>query len=155
MHAGTKLYKMPDTKDVEPEELFDGMNDARSSSWQFEDSLYIIDGKQLLVYDGETVKLVEGKIPTLTIAKKPNGGGTDFDALNLIQPKFTELFAGNGTAKDYHLSFSGLDDTEVTAKILDSNGDWADKKEGTDFTVNRETGVVTFNTAPGNSPVGG
>lgn len=155
VHAGTKLYKMPEEKGAEPEELYDGMNDARSSSWQFEDSLYIIDGKQLLVYDGETVKAVEGKIPTLTIAKQPNGGGTDYDSLNLIQPKFTELFAGDGSAKEYHLSFSGLDDTEVTAKILDSNGDWVDKKEGTDFTVDRETGVVTFNTAPSKSPVSG
>lgn len=155
IHAGTKLYKMPETKDAEPEVLYEGMNDARSSSWQFEDSLYIIDGKQLLVYDGETVKTVEGKIPTLTIAKQPNGGGKDYDALNLIQPKFTELFAGDGSSKDYHLSFSGLDETEVTAKILNSSGDWEDKKEGTNFTVNRETGVITFNTAPGNSPIEG
>lgn len=155
VHAGTKLFKMPETKDTEPEQLYEGMNDARSSSWQFEDSLYIIDGKQMLVYDGETVKPVEGKIPTLTITKQPNGGGTDYDALNLIQPKFTELFAGDGSSKDYHLSFSGLDDTEVTAKILNSNGDWVDKKENTDFTVNRETGVVTWKSAPGTSPVTG
>lgn len=155
VHAGTKLYKMPQTAEDTPEELFEGMNEARSSSWQFGDNLYIIDGKQFLVWDGEEVKAVEGKIPTLTIAKEPNGGGTDYDALNLIQPKFTELFAGNGSDKAYHLSFSGLDDTEVTAKILNSSGEWVDKKEGTDFTVNRETGVVTFNSAPGNSPVSG
>lgn len=155
VHAGTKLYRMPETRDAEPEELFDGMNEAHSSSWQFDDKLYLIDGKQLLVWDGETVKPVEGKIPTLTIAKEPNGGGTDYDALNLIQPKFKELFAGNGSAKDFHLSFSGLDATEVTAQIMDSNGNWVNKKEGTDFTVNRSTGVVTFNTAPGNSPVAG
>ena len=155
VHAGTKLYRMPEIKDSELETLYENMNDARSSSWQFEDNLYIIDGKQLLVYDGETVKAVEGKIPTLTIAKAPNGGGTDYDALNLIQPKFTELFGGTAGDRAYHLSFSGLDDTEVTAKVMNSSGDWVDKKEGPDFTVNRETGVITFNTAPGVSPVAG
>lgn len=155
VHAGTKLYKMPETAEAVPEEIYDGMNNARSLSWQFDEGLYIIDGKQLLVWNGEEAKPVEGKIPTLTIAKAPNGGGTDYDALNLIQPKFTELFLGTATDKAYHLSFSGLDDTPVTAKILNSSGEWVDKKEGTDFSVNRETGVVTFNTAPGESPVKG
>ena len=155
VHAGTKLYKMPQEAKDTPQELYSGMNQARSSSWQFGNKLYIIDGKQFLVWDGSSVKAVEGKIPTVTIAKEPNGGGTDYDALNLIQPKFTELFAGNGEDTAYHLSFSGLDSTTVTAKIMTSSGNWSDKKEGTDFTVNRTTGVVTFKTAPGKSPVSG
>lgn len=155
VHAGTKLYKMPATKDATPQVLYSGINDTRSYSWQFNDSLYIIDGKKMLVYDGSSVKAVVGKIPTLTIGKQPNGGGTDYDALNLIQPKFKELFAGDGTSKDYHMSFSGLDSTEVTVQIMESDGNWVDKKEGSDFSVNRATGVITFNTAPSKSPVTG
>ncbi|MBE5037262.1 hypothetical protein INF35_05635 [Subdoligranulum sp. DSM 109015] len=131
------------------------MADERSKSWEFGDKLYLIDGKQLVVYDGESVKAVEGYIPLLTIAKAPNGGGTDYEALNLLQPKFRERFAGTDTDKAYHLSFSGLDSTAVTAKILNSSGDWVSKTENKDFTVNRSTGVVTFNSAPGKSPVTG
>lgn len=43
----------------------------------------------------------------------------------------------------------------MTAKILDAEGNWVDKVENTDFTVDRERGIVTFTTAPGESPVKG
>ena len=131
------------------------MADSRSKSWEFDGKLYLIDGKQLVVYDGSSVSPVEGYIPLLTISKDPTGGGTDYEALNLLQPKFRERFLGTETATEFHLSFSGLDETPVTAKVMDADGNWVDKTENTDFTVNRETGVVTFNTAPGASPVTG
>lgn len=94
-------------------------------------------------------------IPTVTIAKQPNGGGTSYYALNLLQPGFIELFQGTDSDTAYHLSFSGLDSTTVKAWWLDSNGDWVEKTEGTHFSVNRATGVVTFTTAPGKSPLTG
>ena len=136
-------------------QLYDGMNDARSKSWQFGENLYIIDGKQLVMYNGTAVSAVTGYVPLVTISKDPNGGGTDYEALNLIQPKFRERFLSTESAKEFHLSFSGLDSTPVTAKVMNSNGDWVNKTEGTDFSVNRTTGVVTFNTAPGAPPVTG
>lgn len=150
IHSGTKLYKGETA-------LYSDMNDARSKSWQIEDNLYIVDGKALLVYDGTTVKKASdnGYIPTLTIAKAPSGGGEQYEPLNLLQPGFTELFAGTATDKTFQLSFSGLDSKAVQAWILNSSGDWVQKTEGTDFSVNRSTGAVTFTTAPGVSPVSG
>lgn len=150
IHSGTKLYKGETA-------LYSDMNDARSKSWQIEDSLYIVDGKALLVYDGTTVKKAsdDGYIPTLTIAKAPSGGGEQYEALNLLQPGFTELFGGTETDKTFQLSFSGLDSKAVQAWLLNSSGDWVQKTEGTDFSVNRSTGAVTFTTAPGVSPVSG
>ena len=149
-HSGTKLYKGETA-------LYSDMNDARSKSWQIEDNLYIVDGKALLVYDGTTVKKAsdDGYIPTLTIAKSPSGGGEQYEALNLLQPGFTELFGGTETDKTFQLSFSGLDSKAVQAWLLNSSGDWVQKTEGTDFSVNRSTGSVTFTTAPGVSPVSG
>ena len=38
---------------------------------------------------------------------------------------------------------------------MNSEGEWIDKKEGTDFTVDREKGIVTFSKAPGEPPVNG
>ena len=157
VHAGTSLYKIPAEGESVGDPLYSVANNALSKSWQFDDKLYIIDGKAILVYDGETVKPVSevAKIPLLTIAKEPQGGGTDYEALNLLQPKFSERFAGNGTDKVYNLSFSGLDETPVEVKIMTSAGTWENKTEGQDFTVNREAGQVTFNTAPAKSPVTG
>lgn len=141
----------------EYEKIYTGCADARSSSWQYGDKLYLVDGKALLVYDGEKVAPASenAKIPIVTIGKAPSGGGKPLDDLNLLQPKFTEQFLGTETDKVYQLSFPGLDAAAVTVKLLQVNGTWVDKKEGTDFTVNRTTGAVTFLQAPGKSPVTG
>ena len=159
IHAGTKLYH-GDTV------IYSNMKDARSMSWEFDKKLYIIDGKQMLVYykttdqNDEVVYNVEpvtndAYIPTVTISKDPSGGGTSYEDLNLLQPGFTEQFLGQAGVTQYTLSFEDLDDTEVTAQVLNAQGEWIDKVENTDFTVNRETGVITFSTAPGASPVTG
>lgn len=149
VHSGTKLYKGDD-------EVYAEANDERSQSWQFGDSLYIVDGKALLSYDGTDVKLASdgAKIPILTIAKTPTGGGTPFEDLNLIQPAFTELFAGTETDKVYSMTFAGLDSVDLVEK-LDSDGVWQPLSEGTDYTVDLAAGKITFTTAPGKSPITG
>lgn len=150
VHAGAKMYYNGVVK-------YSDANNARSRSWQFDNKLYIVDGKKLLVWDGAEVKPASeyAKIPTVTIAKAPNGGGTSYEDLNLIQPGFTELFAGTEGDTAYHMTFGGLDDTTVKAYILNSSGSWAEKTENTDFTVDRENGIINFTAAPGKSPVTG
>lgn len=158
IHAGTKLYHGDDV-------VYSDMNNVRSKSWQFNDKLYIIDGKKMLVYwqttaNDEITHHIEpvqnsAYIPLLTISKNPSGGGTSYEDLNLLQPGFKEQFLGQAGVVQYSLSFGGLDATAVKAEIMNANGDWITKTEGTDFTVNRTTGVVTFTTAPGISPITG
>lgn len=150
VHAGTKLY-------WGEEEIYGDMADARSSAWQFEDKLYIIDGAGLTVFDGVAAAPVgdDAKIPLFTIAKAPTGGGTQYENLNLIQPKFTEQFLGTEEDTQYHLSFTELDDAPVKVELLNAEGTWQEKTENTDYTVDREAGVVTFTEAPGKSPVAG
>ena len=150
VHSGTKMY-------VNNVVVYEGAADARSKSFQLNNKMYIIDGKKMLVYDGETLSPASSVsyIPTLTIAKAPSGGGTQYEALNLIQPGFTEKFQGTETDKEYQLTFGNLDTTTVEVKIMDGNGDFVEKTENTDFTVDRTTGIVTFTTAPGKSPVTG
>lgn len=104
-----------------------------------------------------TVKKVadEAYVPTVTIAKEPQGGGTSYESLNLIQPGFIELFSGKENVTAYQLSFKGLDATEVIVKLLDGNGNWVTKKEGTHFSVDRTNGIINFTSAPGPSPLTG
>lgn len=160
VHAGTKLYFTGGTQaggTPEGTELFSGMADARSSAWQFGDKLYIIDGAGLTVFDGTAAGPVgdAAKIPLFTIAKAPAGGGTQYEELNLIQPKFTEQFLGTEEDTQYHLSFAELDDAPVKVEVLGADGAWQEKAEDTDYTVDRAAGIVTFTTAPGKSPVAG
>jgi hypothetical protein len=149
-HVGTDIY-------LNDESIYSNANNERSKSWQFGDNLYIIDCKKILKFDGSTITPVEDSayIPTLTIGKQPNGGGTAYDDLNLLTPAFTEKFLGTASETAYHLTFGELDETTVLVKVMDSNGDMIDKTEGTDFTVDRENGIINFISAPGVSPVSG
>lgn len=149
VHSGTNLFKGDDL-------LYEDANDGRSQAWQFGNSLYIVDGKTMLVYDGTDIKPVSevAKIPVLTIAKSPTGGGTPFEDLNLLQPAFTELFAGTETDKVYSMTFADLDSVDKVEK-LDSDGVWQTLSEGTDYTADLVAGKITFTTAPGKSPVTG
>ena len=154
IHSGTKLYSA-DYDD--PTVLYSDANNARSRSWQFGDKVCILDGKALLIWDGTTVKKAseDATIPVVTIGKSPTGGGTAYYPLNLLGAGFTEQFLGTAADKDYQLSYTDLDDTEVKAEVLQSDGTWSTLVENTDFSVDRDTGIVSFNTEPGESPVTG
>ena len=154
IHAGTKIYEGDYDN---PTELYSDANNSRSRSWQFGDKVCILDGKALLIWDGTTVEKAStnAKIPVTLIGGNPAGGGTSYYALNLLSPGFTEQFLGTVGTTEYDLSYTDLDDTEVKAEVLQNDGTWNTLVENTDFTVNRETGVVTFTTAPGESPVTG
>ena len=157
IHAGTKLYRVVDGACTA---VYTDANDARSMCWEFDGKLVMADGKALLLYDGETVSRADadGKVPILTISRMPNGGGTSYEGLNLLQPKWEEDFLVDADHKDatqFELSFGGLDATAVQVQVMNSAGGWVNKTENIDFTVNRETGVITFLVAPGETPVSG
>ncbi|MEU1980222.1 hypothetical protein [Nocardia sp. NPDC019309] len=57
-----------------------------------------------------------------------------------------DFFNGDGKKKEFQLSRKELDEEPVTASW--DKGVNFNKVEGTDFTVDREKGTVTFNTAP-------
>ena len=154
VHAGTKLYYNGSV-------IYTGCADERGKSWQVAGKLYILDGKKLLCY-GEfdsvyTVKTVESiaYVPIVMINRTPTGGGTAYKPINLIGRFFTDRFKGEASTTTYQLSADSLDSDKVVVKLLNSSGDWVTKTETTHFTVNRTTGVVTFITAPGVSPISG
>lgn len=157
IHAGTKMYRVENGKCTA---VYSEANDSRSMSWEFDKKLVIADGKALLLYDGETVSRADanGKVPILTISRQPNGGGTAYEGLNLIQSKFEEDFLVDADHKDekvFQLSFGDLDKVEVKVQVMNADGGWVGKQEGTDFTVDRKSGTVTFTSAPGATPVSG
>ncbi|WP_312282044.1 hypothetical protein, partial [Oscillibacter sp.] len=155
VHAGTMLYLW--TPEAEWTELAADMADAFSGAFRFEDKLYLLDGTHFRVYDGENLKLVNAEpyVPTVIISRAPSGGGTAYEALNMIGTKWTETFLGKAGDTVYQMTTTELDSTPVTAEVLSSGGDWIKKTEGTDFTVDRAAGTVTFTVAPGVTPVTG
>lgn len=158
-----KIYKTSSTTSVElaksVKSLYSGVKDDISISIPFSNKLYILDGKALLCYDGYSVNAVNdiAYTPKLTISKDPKGGGTDFEAINLIQPGFTEEFyvKTGTTASQFQMTFGELDETEVKAWVKNSNAEWVRKYENTDFTVDRIMGIITFTSAVSAAPVEG
>ena len=153
IHAGKNLY-------IDGKIIWSGMKDDKSTAQIVGEKLYIFDGEDPIVCDGEDAFLLsdEAYVPTVYISKEPSGGGEAYEDINLISDKFTDGFfisEANKDVTEFQLSFAELNKTKVTAKVLDENGNWVEKIEDVDFTVDRETGTVTFGTAPGQSPVAG
>lgn len=168
IHAGTNLYELPINNGIFSTEgvlLREGLANKRSVAFQKNQRLWILDGKQYLVYGEFTeasiksfkVKTVEeiAYTPKTIISIKPDGSaGTAYDNFNLLSAKRTNSFIGVASETVYKLDSDNLDSTPVTARKL-SGADWVDMVETTDFTVDRVAGKVTFKTAPGASPVSG
>lgn len=156
IHAGERLYKI-DFETASATEIYSEMNNKESCGWEFENMLYIADGKKLLMYDGETVKTAESAayVPVCTIGLAPSGGGTPYESRNLLSAQFTEQFLGNESALNYQLSFKPLNETPVKVSVLQGDASWAEKTEGIHFTVDRSAAVIRFAAAPGASVVAG
>lgn len=157
VHAGTKLYRLSDTDGTWELTEIGAMANARSRSFVFDQKLYLLDGTTYQVYDGTTLAAVadSATVPTIIISRRPTGGGQSYQGLNLLGRKWTESFLGTADATVYQLTTKDLAEDAVTARVLNADGVWEDKTEGTDFTVDRAAGTVTFSTAPGASPVTG
>lgn len=137
-----KLYSFTDG--ATPVLLYTGVALADMKSFFMNNKQYFLDGTNYLQFDGTTVTKVEDNayVPTLTMGRSPVGGGSAFEAFNLLTPNFKDSFSAT-TATAYTLSLSGLDATPVKAWL---NGTLL--VETTNFTVNRTTGVVTLLVAP-------
>ena len=134
VHAGTKLY---DNDKV----IYTNMAQKKSKAFVYDKSFYIKDGNNYYVYDGTTVKEVEGFIPTTTISRSPNGGGTIYQDVNLLTGVRKNSFVADGASKEYIVDSESFDsDYKVRA--------WVNGKEVTDFTTTPSTGKITFGTAP-------
>ena len=125
--------------------LFEDMNEGRSDSFVFNNKLYLIDGKNYLVYDGNEIKNVldNAYVPTTYINIIPSGEnadiGTEYEQRNMLQPRFKHTFIADGVATEFYMNEKGLEEIceiklygEVT----------------TEYQADLAAGKITFNTAP-------
>lgn len=145
--ASTKMYSL-DLATKTPTEIYTGLTAEKGSFFVFknsagEDILYYKCKDNYIQYDGTTVSNVTGYIPLVITGRAPTGGGTVYEDYNRLQAGFKNSFSADGTATVYTLTQTNLDATTVTATV---NG--VAKTEGTDFTVDRTAGTVTFTAAP-------
>jgi len=143
VHSGVKLYKWTNypTTPAIAVELYSDMNDRKSSFFVFGKKLYINDGLHYLVYDGTTVESTSANsfIPTTSIARKPTGGGTFYQPINLLQSSRKNSFLADGTSTVYY-----LDAMSITSIISVTVNGTSVSTYTTDLTL----GKITFATAP-------
>lgn len=138
VHSGTKLYKVAgDVKTV----VCSDLNAAPSDSFIYNNLWYFKDGKNYLQYDGTAIKKVVGYVPTTSIARKPAGGGTVYEDVNLLTGKRINTFLADGTSVDYYLDAKNIDtDFKPVVKVNDS--------VVSNYKVNYPMGLITFTKPP-------
>lgn len=113
---------------------------------------YTINGETLVL---ETAPEENSKITVIAKYKNESGGSTK-EEFNLISRRWKESFlCDTGTEKIFTLSQKNLADAAVKAWVMNENGVFTEKTEGTDFAVDRENGMITFLNAVSKTPIVG
>lgn len=145
IHSGDTLYK---GNGLDFSILYTGVNKVVSNSFIYDDVFYFKDGKNYLKYDGTTVENVIGYIPTTTIARKPMGGGTKYEDVNMLSDYRKNSFLSDGASFSYFLDVMNIDTDyvpEVTVNdVLVDTGE---------YTVDYAEGKIVFNTTPPDTPL--
>ena len=144
VHAGQKLSKV---SNGETTDLWTGINEIQSQAFVFEDLWYFKDGKHYLQYDGTTIKEVEGYIPTTTIARKPMGGGTKYEDVNMMSDYRKNSFLADGASFSFFLDVVNIDDDFVPVVTVNEEVVTTDQYE-----VDYLEGKITFITSPPDAP---
>lgn len=148
VHAGTTLYTW-DESNASHTAICETMADNRSAAFAHGGKMYLMDGNKYRVvaeadgvYTVTNVEDGEVFVPTTTIAADPSGGGTPFEAVNMLTGKRINSFFSNGTSNDYFLDTQNID--AVTKVVV--NGEEKD-----DYTVDLTAGKVSLSAAPADS----
>ncbi len=106
VHSGNTLYRGSGST---TEVLYTGLAERKSQSFIYDDIFYLKDGLHYLKYDGETIGDVVGYIPTTTIARKPMGGGTTYEDVNMLSPYRKNSFLADGASFSFFLDVINID----------------------------------------------
>jgi hypothetical protein len=141
VHSGTNLYKVENgNKTV----IYSNLNEAASDSFVYDDVFYFKDGRNYLKYDGAMMEDVVGYVPTTSISRKPMGGGTKYEDVNMLSDYRKNTFLADGGSFSFFLDVMNIDDDFVP--VVKYNDELVATSE---YEVDYNEGKVTFlNTAP-------
>lgn len=107
VHSGNKLYKVENgNKTV----IYGQLKSPKSNGFIYENIWYFLCAGDYLQYDGTTIKAVEGYVPTTSIARKPSGGGTKYEDVNMLSDMRINTFLADGSSRDFYLDADNLDE---------------------------------------------
>lgn len=119
IHAGDTLCKMrlnldtylpiADSQTVIMTGLLSG---GRSQGFYLNGKLYILTGREYIVYDGKAAKTVgddTAYCPLTSYLRKPTGGGEAYEKVNMLSKWRRNRFIGDGSSTTFQLDVTGLD----------------------------------------------
>lgn len=136
VHFGS-IIAVKDGESLMP--VYHSANDAPSCGFVFEDIFYFKDGVNYLRYDGADVSAVEGYVPTTSIARRPMGGGTTYEDVNMLSDYRKNSFLASGTDYDFFLDVLDID-TDFAPEVT-LNGEVVPPS---DYKVFYDTGRIQF-----------
>ena len=145
VHSGKNLYTV--TSGGKKTIIFSDMNEAASNTFVYENVWYIKDGKNYLQYDGTVLKAVKGYVPTTTIARKPAGGGTKYEDVNMLSDRRINTFLADGVSFSFYLDVTNIDTDFVP--IVRLNGSEVAQNQ---YNVDYAEGKISFINTPPEAP---
>lgn len=145
VHSGKTLYTQ---NNGTIEVLYEDLNETVSNSFIYDNIFYFKDGKHYLQYDGETIKEVVGYIPTTTIARKPMGGGTKYEDVNMMSDYRKNSFLADGGSFSFFLDVMNIDEDFVPEVTVNDEVVSADE-----YTVDYKEGKIVFNNSAPDAPL--
>jgi hypothetical protein len=137
------LWKVNDGTDWCKEDLGELDTSGTVHFFGYSENLYILNGKQYLQWDGETLKEVEGYRPLVTVAVVPEGGGTTLEQVNKLNGMRRCWFSPDGESTTFQLPETGIKSLDYVKTL--ATGEEMDTEE---YTADLEAGTVTFASAP-------
>ena len=138
VHSGTKLYELVNDS---YRLLCSGLKGQVSSCFIYGNRWYFKDGRHYLQYDGTAIKAVEGYAPTTSIGRRPAGGGTIHEDVNMLTGRRINTFLADGENTVFMLDAMDID-SDYTP-IVKVNGQVV-----TEFTTDYKSGKISFTAAP-------
>ena len=91
---------------------------------------------------------IDPYVPLILFSKAPNGGGQQYENINLLTRCRKEEFLSDGTSTEYYVASKIDISKEVIVEVKDTTGVFQEKTEGTDYTIDAEAHLIKFSVAP-------
>jgi hypothetical protein len=143
------IYYIDAITTVNDSQIFEDMNGRESVSFSMNNRLYILDGKNYLVYNGQEVRTAteNAYIPTTYINIVTDGlnadSGTEYEQRNLLSPYFKHTFVitqdGTNTFYMNEAELEAVTEVKVYGEVLAED----------EYTVDLKTGKITTSSSYG------
>ena len=136
-----KLYRLFDGADWNRTELGAVSTAGDVFIFGFDECAYILDGASYRVYDGSTLKAVEGYRPLVVTASVPGGGGTSLEQVNKLNGLRRAQFSPDGSALTFILPEQNIASVDYVTNLVTGAAI-------TGYEVDLASGSVTFAEPP-------